>query len=239
MASFGAVRYDREPLSNPYQTRDLCPVDLCPYGKFGSTSGKPCCQQVRYRQSGDSCDSVLGGVDRYDFAVPKGLDIANGRLAKETAVLAAELADALVPNFVGRTGSIKPVHEHSLPCGLQTKLLLILERAHRSQRSELMVKRRHSHARNRRKLLHVQRFGKVGAEPRNRSCGSVAQIARGCDGAEAFSLWRAEDTVDNLPLDQVAEEWNIVGSLEQVDQPSTRVQKADRGLAYRNPARMN
>src|SRR5450631_219163 len=30
MASFGAVRNDREPLSNPYQTHDLCPVDLCP-----------------------------------------------------------------------------------------------------------------------------------------------------------------------------------------------------------------
>jgi len=30
MASFGAVRHDREPLSNPYQTRDLCPIDLCP-----------------------------------------------------------------------------------------------------------------------------------------------------------------------------------------------------------------
>ena len=29
MASFGAVRYDREPLSNPYQTPDLCPVNLC------------------------------------------------------------------------------------------------------------------------------------------------------------------------------------------------------------------
>src|SRR3984957_19047023 len=30
MASFGAVRNDREPLSNPYQTHDLCPADLCP-----------------------------------------------------------------------------------------------------------------------------------------------------------------------------------------------------------------
>jgi hypothetical protein len=29
MASFGAVRNDQEPLSNPYQTHDLCPVDLC------------------------------------------------------------------------------------------------------------------------------------------------------------------------------------------------------------------
>src|ERR1700722_13114244 len=30
MASFGAVRYDREPLSNPNQTHDLCPANLCP-----------------------------------------------------------------------------------------------------------------------------------------------------------------------------------------------------------------
>src|ERR1700678_923433 len=30
MASFGAVRNDREPISNPYQTHYLCPVDLCP-----------------------------------------------------------------------------------------------------------------------------------------------------------------------------------------------------------------
>src|SRR5260370_39286733 len=34
MASFGAVRYDREPLSNPYQSHDLCPVNLCPDSEF-------------------------------------------------------------------------------------------------------------------------------------------------------------------------------------------------------------
>jgi hypothetical protein len=33
MASFGAVRHDREPLSNPYQTHDLCLVDLCPQSR--------------------------------------------------------------------------------------------------------------------------------------------------------------------------------------------------------------
>ena len=35
MASFGAVRNDREPLSNPYQTHDLCPLDLCPNSDLG------------------------------------------------------------------------------------------------------------------------------------------------------------------------------------------------------------
>jgi hypothetical protein len=30
MASLGAIRNDGEPLLNPYQTYNLCPVDLCP-----------------------------------------------------------------------------------------------------------------------------------------------------------------------------------------------------------------
>jgi hypothetical protein len=30
MATFGAVRNDQERLSNPYQTHDFCPVNLCP-----------------------------------------------------------------------------------------------------------------------------------------------------------------------------------------------------------------
>ena len=41
MASFGAVRYDREPLSNPYQTHDLCPVDLCPMGNPAQRAVRP------------------------------------------------------------------------------------------------------------------------------------------------------------------------------------------------------
>jgi hypothetical protein len=140
-----------------------------------------------------------------DFALSKDLDIANWRLAERTAVFATELADALVTYLVCRTRRVKPVHEHPLSCGLQSKLLLVLERAHCCQRAELMVKRRHSHPCNRRKFLHVQRLGKVGAEPRNRSCGSVAEIACRRYGAESFSLRRAEDTVDNLSLDQGAE----------------------------------
>ena len=47
MASFGAVRYDREPLSNPYQTHDLCPVDLCP----DDHGTEPCPQSTRDTRS--------------------------------------------------------------------------------------------------------------------------------------------------------------------------------------------
>ena len=50
MAPFGAVRYDREPLSNPYQTHDLCPVNLCPLGDSDQRAVSP----VTVRQ--ESCE---------------------------------------------------------------------------------------------------------------------------------------------------------------------------------------
>ena len=42
MASIGAVRNDREPLSNPYQTHDLCPVNLCPNLRFKKAGSRVC-----------------------------------------------------------------------------------------------------------------------------------------------------------------------------------------------------
>src|SRR6266568_7189815 len=60
MASFGAVRYDREPLSNPYQTRDLCPVNLCPI-EIGSTSDLPRGQQLGLRSEALSSQVTIPG----------------------------------------------------------------------------------------------------------------------------------------------------------------------------------
>lgn len=82
-------------------------------------------------------------------------------------------------------------------------------------------------------------FRKVGPEPRDGSCCSVAQIASGCDGAKPFSLWRAKNPVNNFSLDKGAQEGNILGSFKQVDQPITGVEKTDRSLANGNPTRLN
>src|ERR1700761_6126289 len=101
-----------------------------------------------------------------------------------------------------------------------------------------MMQRRHSHPRHGSELFHAQRLRKVGPEPRNRPCCSMAQIACGCDGAEAFSLWCAKDAVDDLPLYQVAQEWYVLRSLKQVDQPGAGIEKANRSLAHSNPARV-
>src|SRR6266480_1154585 len=115
-------------------------------------------------------------------------------------------------------------HQHPLPRCLQPKLLLVLQRAHCRQRTELMVERRHAHSCGRREFLHMQRFGVVGSEPSDRSCSSVAQIASRCDGAESLSLRSSEDAVDDFTLDQVAEERYVLRSLEQLDEPGAGAQ---------------
>jgi hypothetical protein len=46
----------------------------------------------------------------------------------------------------------------------------------------------------------------------------MTEIACRRDGAEAFSLWGSEDAVDDLTLDQVAQERYVLGSLEKINQ---------------------
>lgn len=77
-----------------------------------------------------SSDPALCSVDCGEPGVSQGFDIAHGWLAEEAAVLAVELADAFIANFVRSAGGIDPVHEHALSGGLQPELLLILKRAH-------------------------------------------------------------------------------------------------------------
>jgi hypothetical protein len=62
---------------------------------------------------GDS--NSLRGVDHSNFAVSQRFDVPHGRLAEETTVLAAELAYALVTDFIRRTRGINPIHQHPLP----------------------------------------------------------------------------------------------------------------------------
>src|SRR5438445_1173481 len=82
----------------------------------------------------------LSNIDLGDVALSQGLDVSNGRLAEESAVLAAELAHTLVADLVRSVCSIETVHQHSLACSLEPQLFLILQRAHCGKRAELMVK---------------------------------------------------------------------------------------------------
>src|ERR1039457_5521754 len=76
---------------------------------------------------------------------PTRFDIPDGGLAEKSAVLAIELAGTFIADLECGTGGIETAIEHALPGYMQPELLLILQRAHRSQRSELVVQRGYAH----------------------------------------------------------------------------------------------
>jgi hypothetical protein len=70
---------------------------------------------------------------------PARSDIPHWRLAEESAVLPIELACTFIANLEGCACGIQTFIEHAFSCYMQSKLLLVLKRAHRSQRPEMMV----------------------------------------------------------------------------------------------------
>jgi hypothetical protein len=86
--------------------------------------------------------------------VSQGLDIANGGPAKESTILAIELARAFVANLERRTCRIQSTREHALPRGMQAKLLLKLQRTRRRKGAKMVVQRRATHAGNRCQVLY-------------------------------------------------------------------------------------
>src|SRR5580658_5403279 len=98
-------------------------------------------------------NSTLSGSDRHDFAVSQGLDIANWGPAKESPVLAIELARAFVADLECRTCRIQFTHEYAMPRGMQAQPFLKLQRTHPRKGAKMVVQRRSTHACNRCQIL--------------------------------------------------------------------------------------
>src|SRR5258707_8464272 len=96
----------------------------------------PVCDSREQAAPWQPSNSALSGSDRHDFAVSHGPDIANWGLAKESPVLAIELARAFVADLERRTCRVQFIREHALPRGMQAKLLLKLLRTHRRKGAE-------------------------------------------------------------------------------------------------------
>jgi len=84
-------------------------------------------------------NSALSGSDCHDFAASQALDIANWGQAKESPVLAIELARAFVADLESRTCRVQFTSEHTLPRGMKAKLLLKLQRTHRRKGAKMVV----------------------------------------------------------------------------------------------------
>src|ERR1700748_278875 len=88
---------------------------------------RPVCDSREQAAPWQPSNSALSGSDRHNVAVSQGLDIANWGPAKESPVLAIELARAFVADLERRTCRIQFTSEHALPRGMQAKVLLELE----------------------------------------------------------------------------------------------------------------
>jgi hypothetical protein len=67
------------------------------------------------------------------------LYIPHGRLPEKPSVFAIELACAFIADLESRTLRVESIHEHPLSRGAKAKLLLELQRTHRSKRTKMVM----------------------------------------------------------------------------------------------------
>lgn len=131
--------------------------------------------------------SASSGAHLNNFPLSKGLDVTHRRLAEVAAVFSIELTDTLVSDLKGHCGSVETIDEHSSSGGLQSQLLLILQRTHMGQHTEMMMQRRDAHACDLGQIVHTYRFRVVVFNPGDRSRGAIARISQGCNRPKANS----------------------------------------------------
>ncbi len=106
-------------------------------------------------------DGSLSFSGRHSADALPRFHIPHRRLAEEAAILAVELAGALIAYFKGRARRVQPFGDHPSARRVQPQPLLILQRTHRGQRAKVMVQGRDAHLRDRRKFFDAQRLGVV------------------------------------------------------------------------------
>ena len=106
------------------------------------------------------------------------------------------------PTSKAALAASRPLRSIRPRAACKSQLLLILQRAHRGQRAEMMVQRGDSHVGDFREIFDAQRLGVVGADPGDGFGGAVALISECCDRAETGALRSAKDAVNDLALNQ-------------------------------------
>src|SRR5689334_12636211 len=95
-----------------------------------------------------------------------------------------------------------------------------------------------THAHHFGQFLHTKRLGVIRADPGDRFRSPLTLFAERGDGAKARTHGSAEDAVDNLALDEIAEEWDILRLIQEVHQTATGTEELDGGLGRRHATRI-
>jgi hypothetical protein len=102
---------------------------------------------------------------------------------------------------------------------METKLLLVLERAHGGERTELMVQRGYGHARHGREFLNAERLGVIRSEPFDSFGGAMALLSQRGDSAQMLSLGTAKKAIDDFAVNEATEKRDVLRSVKQVEEP--------------------
>src|ERR1700730_1552705 len=115
-----------------------------------------------------SLDTVMGkqqGPLAWLSAQAQTPDISLWRRTEQPTVLATELRHALIAHAHPCNTRVELLVEHQLTCFLQSKLLLVLQRAHPRDFAEVLPEGRWTHVHTGRQLVHAERSVKVELEP--------------------------------------------------------------------------
>jgi hypothetical protein len=173
---------------------------------------------------------VADGVDGRSAWQAESLDISHRWLSEHAAVFAIELTGAFIADLEGGAGRVQAVYEHAFPRRMKPKLFLILKRAHGGQHPEMVMQRGDAHARDLCEFLHAERLREVCFDPGDRLCRPVALISERGNRAQARSLGSTQNSVDNLALNQAAQNGDVLWSVEQLHKPATRIKQLGRRL---------
>ena len=166
-----------------------------------------------------------------------GFEVADGGLAEEAAVFAVELAGAFVADFKGCAGGVEACGEDAEAGGVKAEAFLVLKGAHGGEGAEVVVEGGNAHLGEGGEVFDAEGFVVVGLEPGDGAGGAVALFAEGGDGAQVFAEGALEEAIDDFALHEGAEEGDVAGGVEEVEQAGAGGEHFDRGGADGHAAR--
>src|SRR5262249_29717465 len=155
-------------------------------------------------------------------------DFAHWRIPEQPAVLPAELRAAFVAYATADDSDIFSLVPQDASCLLETKLFLILQRAHARYLAEPLMKTGGAHPRPPREVVDTKRLAKVFPEPHD-SCGNPLRLTvRLCHAVQHRTALFEQQAEQNLTLDHRSENGDLEWASQQANQAQGRIEQRGR-----------
>src|SRR5215470_2581697 len=163
-------------------------------------------------------------------------DFLDWRTPKQPGVLTAELRRACIADTTAHGSDISSLVSQDASCLLETKLLLILQRAHARYLAKPLVKTRGAHACLPCEVIDSKRLVKVPPEPHDGSGNPLGLALRLSQAVQHSAALLEQHAEQNLPFDHRCEHRDLHRRPQQADEAQDRIEQSRRGRRYVKPA---